>query len=488
MPRLVHSIIRKASKISPFLPLILQATRHLPSAINELRWLKEYARELKPNLCPLKAKLRLLELVKRRAGGEPLQYILGSQPFGNLDIKCERGVLIPRPETEAYTLHLANLIKNNKLHPSITKIFSQKDFIPKQGGRQYPPKIRILDACTGTGAIALLLRSALTIKGALTSNVFILGIDNSQKAIDLACQNRSRNEQLGQLPPDSDRKIYFEKRDIFEPYRRGWDIIISNPPYISHQAFDFEIGRSVRDYEPKSALVPPVPRFSFGLDCEPEDVFYKRLILMHDEAVSKILLLEVGDVAQAIRVVKIIDRYDRVKVRNRIEFWRDNPAGKANDGILKQVNIEGNIIKIKGEGKIRSVILIRNDLANPTVGRDFKIKHLRLQQLVSTKPPKPIRQVFGPPELRATWKYLNSPQGTEGRAARAMGRGWGPQNKSMERIYAQKKTLEEFDDENRRSGIAAINEMERPIKMKRALKQKGKFSPSSEPFLIKPYR
>lgn len=113
MPRLDQSLIYKARKISPYLPLILQATRTLPSAINELRWLKEYVEDSNPRLCRLKTKRKLLELVKKRARGVPLQYILGSQPFGKLDIKCRPGVLIPRYVfTFSQTRFIAQLVKH----------------------------------------------------------------------------------------------------------------------------------------------------------------------------------------------------------------------------------------------------------------------------------------------------------------------------------------------------------------------------------------
>jgi methylase of polypeptide subunit release factors len=98
MPRIPQSILLRAHKISSFLPLVLRATRDLPSAVRELRWIDEHVQEeakVKP-FKPGEAKKRLLRLCRRREKSEPLQYILGSQPFGTLDIKCKRGVLIPR--------------------------------------------------------------------------------------------------------------------------------------------------------------------------------------------------------------------------------------------------------------------------------------------------------------------------------------------------------------------------------------------------------
>ena len=91
MPRLPPHLLWTAHRISPLLPLVLRGCRTLPSAVNELRWLREHVQETS---CLKNS--RLLQLCQRRARGEPLQYILGSQPFGELDIKCRPGVLIPR--------------------------------------------------------------------------------------------------------------------------------------------------------------------------------------------------------------------------------------------------------------------------------------------------------------------------------------------------------------------------------------------------------
>lgn len=111
MPRPLPSVIRNAVRnFDTHLALLLKETKDLESAKNELRWLKEYNGEIR-NDSYIKGDRKivkddktidhplhdsLLELCHRRSKGEPLQYILGSQPFGELDIKCEPGVLIPR--------------------------------------------------------------------------------------------------------------------------------------------------------------------------------------------------------------------------------------------------------------------------------------------------------------------------------------------------------------------------------------------------------
>ena len=97
MPRLSTFILRHAWHEHPFLPLLLRTCRDLLSARNELRWLREHILETtSPGFPPAARHQRLHKLCLQRSKGKPLQYILGSQPFGDLEILCEPGVLIPR--------------------------------------------------------------------------------------------------------------------------------------------------------------------------------------------------------------------------------------------------------------------------------------------------------------------------------------------------------------------------------------------------------
>ena len=101
MVRLSPRTLRQAFKESPLLPILLRSCRDLSSARNELRWLHESVKE-SPNWSK-DGKVysdsdadRLRKLCIQRGRGVPLQYILGTQPFGDLNIKCRQGVLIPR--------------------------------------------------------------------------------------------------------------------------------------------------------------------------------------------------------------------------------------------------------------------------------------------------------------------------------------------------------------------------------------------------------
>jgi hypothetical protein len=100
MPRITTSLIRKARAIDALLPALLAPCRELQAAQNELRWLREHvekvakARRAKGDTIAKASLLR--QLVRERAAGKPLQYLLGTEYFGDLEIRCRPGVLIPR--------------------------------------------------------------------------------------------------------------------------------------------------------------------------------------------------------------------------------------------------------------------------------------------------------------------------------------------------------------------------------------------------------
>ena len=112
MPRLPHSLLHKAYNQSQLLPYLLRATRDLTLARYELIWLQQYTLRIShihasrpPDLHHKSRRTRrkqtspppsLVELCKLRSTGLPLQYILGSQPFCDVEVLCGRGVLVPR--------------------------------------------------------------------------------------------------------------------------------------------------------------------------------------------------------------------------------------------------------------------------------------------------------------------------------------------------------------------------------------------------------
>ncbi|KAL2809032.1 S-adenosyl-L-methionine-dependent methyltransferase [Aspergillus granulosus] len=320
MPRIPTRLILQAYQHNNLLPLLLRECRTLDLAKNELRWLREHALRVVKSAAtdhvqartPIPCFRTLLKtMCVVRSRGVPLQYILGDQPFGDLDIKCARGVLIPRHETEAITYHTANLILDE-----ITKY--------RVGSRGASTPLRILDLCTGTGCIPLLLHSLLSPH---FSNLSITGIDISTVAIKLARENSERNVRLGLLSERALTEVSFRHGNVLEyahdgstlnkvfqdmpaprfPNRElGCDVIISNPPYISPD--DYRNGttsRSVRMFEPKLALVPPeyssAPMLHGG-DFRIEDLFYYHIAAIIARFNVGLTVLECGSRLQAMRV------------------------------------------------------------------------------------------------------------------------------------------------------------------------------------------
>lgn len=148
---------------------------------------------------------------------KPLQYILGSVPFGDVEILVEPPLLIPRPETEAWVMNLVVQLKN--LHNQ---------------------NLKILDMCTGSGAVALALAHALP-------KVTIYAVDIDVQAVKLARKNAHFNHLTN---------IHFLESDLFAhvPQELKFDLIVTNPPYISHEEY-CDLDPMVKQWESPKALV-----------------------------------------------------------------------------------------------------------------------------------------------------------------------------------------------------------------------------------------
>ena len=153
------------------------------------------------------------EIVLRLKNFEPIQYILGETEFYGLKIKVNPSVLIPRPETE----ELVQWITQCNL----------------------PENSRILDIGTGSGCIALALKSKL-------KNAEIFGVDISENALQVARQNAKTNNL----------NVVFFQADILNWEHSDWktfDVIVSNPPYV-RESEKKQMKDNVLRYEPKNAL------------------------------------------------------------------------------------------------------------------------------------------------------------------------------------------------------------------------------------------
>ena len=161
-----------------------------------------------------------LQLIERRAAGEPLQYIIGHQEFYGLDFIVTPDVLIPRPETEFLV-----------------------EQVIKLSGESHLIEPLIVDVGTGSGCIAVAIATS-------RPNAKIIATDVSASALAVAQKNAERNGVGG--------RIEFLEGDLLEPlFGRGLessvDILASNPPYVEEGRPEL-VQREVRDWEPHTAL------------------------------------------------------------------------------------------------------------------------------------------------------------------------------------------------------------------------------------------
>ncbi|EDO16708.1 hypothetical protein Kpol_1003p13 [Vanderwaltozyma polyspora DSM 70294] len=233
MPRISTKTIHEAYKINPFLPLLLPECRTISQAKLELKWINQEFAKTAPDHYTLQKNIK--KACIQRFHHIPLQYILKSQPFGSLNIKCQPCVLIPRWETEEWVMDLIQSIKNGK------QSLESKN------------QISIVDLCTGSGCIALLLKRELS--KILNSNLNVKAVDCSDSAIDLVNRNKLESSED---PID----IEVLKFDILQSNNidsilsnQKIDILTCNPPYIPKSDFQRDVTKSVKLFEPKLALI-----------------------------------------------------------------------------------------------------------------------------------------------------------------------------------------------------------------------------------------
>ena len=156
--------------------------------------------------------------------GKPIQYITNMQEFMNLKFYVDENVLIPQPDTEILVEEsikiIESFIENNF---GIKENSKNINLVDKEGKFK---KIKILDLCTGSGAIAVSLENYLInkYKEYWKNKIEIYASDISEKALEIAKKNANANNK--------NSEIKFIKSDLFENIDDIFDIIISNPPYI----------------------------------------------------------------------------------------------------------------------------------------------------------------------------------------------------------------------------------------------------------------
>lgn len=148
------------------------------------------------------------ELAAERIKGKPLSYVLGNADFYGYEIKVDERVLIPRPETEELVSEVLKVVKNTD---------------------------KVLDLCTGSGAIALVINKK--------SGASVTATDISEAALEVAKENFKQ----------FDAAVETRLIDLYGDLSEKFDIIVSNPPYIKTEEID-TLDKEVKDYEPRIAL------------------------------------------------------------------------------------------------------------------------------------------------------------------------------------------------------------------------------------------
>lgn len=151
---------------------------------------------------------KFVDCINQIVSGKPLQYITNKQEFMGLNFFVDENVLIPQPDTEVL------------VEETIKKCISVAELGAEQSS------IKILDLCTGSGAIAISLNYVLAQKNI---NAEIMASDISTKALDIAKKNNELNNT----------SVKFVESNLFENIQKNdFDIIVSNPPYIKRKIIE----------------------------------------------------------------------------------------------------------------------------------------------------------------------------------------------------------------------------------------------------------
>lgn len=210
------------------------------------------------------------ELIDRRIKREPIAYITNKQSFWNDEFKVTKDTLIPRPETELILESVISYFPDKKID------------------------LNIADLGTGSGCIIIsLLQEYINASG--------IGIDISKEAIKIANENKKLLKNHERL------KLLDE--DYAEYNLNGFDIIVSNPPYISQDSLDIQ--KDVYDYEPHLAL------FSKNNGIEAYNKIISNLASRIDK--NFFLFLEIG-LGQASEVTKLLKNNGFTEVLTKVDL------------------------------------------------------------------------------------------------------------------------------------------------------------------------
>ncbi len=211
-------------------------------------------------------------ILRRALGKEPVAYLLNKKEFWSIELNIDKGVLIPRPETEI-------------LVDAIVKYFKNRNPF-------------ILDIGTGSGCIIIsLLQELKKSKG--------IAIDVSNKALNIAKRNSKLNNTLSRI------KFINSSINNFKNFK--FDLIVSNPPYIArHQLKNLD--EDIKKFEPKIAL----DGGNDGLDVMRKVIYKSRKILK----INGMLALEIGN-GQYKKVSQIL-KLNKFREKVLVKDYKDN--------------------------------------------------------------------------------------------------------------------------------------------------------------------
>lgn len=198
----------------------------------ELLGVRSYTHLVNPGMAlPTGTETKALAALARLCTNEPVQYVLGYAFFCGEKFNVNSSVLIPRPETE---------LMCDAAVSSAMRLYRERSAYGRNAG-----SVRILDMCTGSGCIAWTLAARIP-------DADVVAVDISPEALDVASSQ----------PVSVHRAPTFVRADIFDVEAvdalaaGGFDIIVSNPPYIM-ESEKKAMRANVLDFEPGLALFVP---------------------------------------------------------------------------------------------------------------------------------------------------------------------------------------------------------------------------------------
>lgn len=275
-------------------------------------------------------RIKIEEMVKRRALCEPIAYIIGSKFFMGLEFYVDKQVLIPRGDTEILCENALELLKKQEFQRKNTKSsdvdiqdlniqdIDVQNVNNPTSNKSGAKDLRGLEIGIGSGAISISLL-------AYQKNLLMDAVDLSEGALQIAKRNAQFHQvedRLYLMQADALNSKFYEFLNSWESLKgTKYDFVISNPPYIN-EADKKDLMKDVVEYEPHMALF-----------AQEEGLAFYRAILFHADQILKedgFLAFEIGyDQASAVKkmaqergfqkiqVIRDYEGHDRVVLAQR---------------------------------------------------------------------------------------------------------------------------------------------------------------------------